>query len=107
MAGLYDIWKDIETGEEIFSYTIITTMPNEIVGKVHTRMPVILKKEDERKWLDSKFSDTDDLLSLLQPYASSEMEGWLVGNEVKSYKNDSPDLINPKVKTLKNPSTFL
>ena len=43
-AGLYDIWKDKQTGKEIWSYTIITTMPNEIVGQYHDRMPVILEK---------------------------------------------------------------
>jgi len=51
-AGLYDIWTDKETGKEIYSYTIITTEPNEIVGKFHNRMPVILKKEDEAAWLN-------------------------------------------------------
>jgi putative SOS response-associated peptidase YedK len=36
-AGLYDIWTDKTTGQEIRSYTIITTKPNELVrvaGKV-------------------------------------------------------------------------
>jgi len=44
LAGLYDIWKDKQTGKEIWSYTIITTTPNEIVGQYHDRMPVILEK---------------------------------------------------------------
>src|SRR5712691_11575600 len=44
-AGLYDIWKDKQTGKEIYSYTIITTVPNETVGTYHDRMPVILEKE--------------------------------------------------------------
>jgi putative SOS response-associated peptidase YedK len=29
-AGLYDLWKDPKTGKEIYSYTIITTQPNEL-----------------------------------------------------------------------------
>ena len=46
-AGLYDIWRDPKTGTEIHSYPIITTQPNELVGTVHDRMPVILRKDDE------------------------------------------------------------
>jgi putative SOS response-associated peptidase YedK len=48
-AGLYDIWTDKATGKEIHSYTIITTMSNEIVGKYHERMPVILERGEEEK----------------------------------------------------------
>ena len=46
-AGLYDVWKDRQTGKEIHTYTIITTEPNEVVGEFHDRMPVILQREDE------------------------------------------------------------
>ncbi len=95
MAGLYDIWRDKETEEEIYSYTIITTEPNETVGKIHERMPVILKKEDEAKWLDSSVSDPIKLMPLLGGFKAQEMEGWRVGDAVKSYKSDSPDLIRP------------
>lgn len=42
MAGLFDTTD---------TYTIITTEPNKIVGKVHHRMPVVLDRESEAKWL--------------------------------------------------------
>lgn len=51
-AGLYDIWTDKKTGKEIYSYTIITTEPNEVVGEIHHRMPAILHREDEETWLN-------------------------------------------------------
>src|SRR5437588_5004705 len=35
IAGLYDVWKDRETGKETHTYTIITTEPNEVVGEFH------------------------------------------------------------------------
>ena len=41
MAGLWDIWKNI-SGENLFSYTIITTMSNSDLKEIHHRMPVIL-----------------------------------------------------------------
>ena len=64
-AGLYDIWEDKETGEEIRSYTIITTKPNEIVGKYHDRMPVILEPEDEETWLNPDITEVERLMPLL------------------------------------------
>jgi len=47
LAGLWDHWKDPK-GEEIKSFTIITTKANEALSKIHPRTPVILKKGDER-----------------------------------------------------------
>ncbi len=94
-AGLYDLWKDKETGKEIYSYTIITTVPNEVVGKVHNRMPVILKKEDEETWLNPDIVEPERLLLLLKPYPADKMEEWSVGEEARNPRNDYPELIKP------------
>jgi putative SOS response-associated peptidase YedK len=75
---LYDIWKDKQTGKEIRSYTIITTTPNSLVGKVHGRMPVILDKADEETWLNPDIVEPERLLALLKPYPAEEMEEWSV-----------------------------
>src|SRR5690349_5325883 len=40
-AGLYDIWYDSENMPHK-SFAIITTTPNEQMGPIHDRMPVIL-----------------------------------------------------------------
>ncbi len=71
-AGIFDSWLD-PNGSEYESYTIITTTPNVLVKSIHHRMPVILRKEDEGKWL-SPSNFPDKLTSLLQPYTSSLME---------------------------------
>lgn len=94
-AGLYDLWKDKETGKEIYSYTIITTVPNEVVGKVHNRMPVILKKEDEETWLNPDIVEPERLLPLLKPYPADKMEEWSVGDEARNPRNDYSELIKP------------
>ena len=61
-AGLYDVWKDRETGKEMHTYTIITTEPNAVVGEFHDRMPVILQREDEDTWLNPDISEPAQLL---------------------------------------------
>lgn len=53
-AGLYSHWIDKATGEMKNSYTIVTTTANAFMSEIHNtkkRMPVILKPEDEIKWL--------------------------------------------------------
>ena len=42
-AGICDYWKDKE-GKELKSFSIITTDANELIAKIHDRMPVILSK---------------------------------------------------------------
>ena len=67
-AGLYEEWLDRETGEQIETFTIITTEANKVLEFVHDRMPVILKPKDYDQWLDAKEKDTGKLQKLLAPY---------------------------------------
>src|SRR3954466_14360706 len=43
VAGLWDEWKDVETGEPLKSCTMIITAANEFTSDTHARMPVILE----------------------------------------------------------------
>ncbi len=71
-AGLWDVWKNPD-GDSINSFTIITTTPNSLMTDIHDRMPVILKREDEKIWLD-KNTKTEDVFSLLKPFNAEEMK---------------------------------
>lgn len=54
-AGLYSHWVDTHTGEIKHSYTILTTDASPLLAEIHNhkkRMPVVLKPEDETKWLN-------------------------------------------------------
>ncbi len=94
-AGLYDIWEDKETGKEIRSYTIITTTPNELVGKYHNRMPVILERELEEEWLNPDIVEVERLTAMLRPYPDEKMEEWQVGEAARNSRNDYPELLKP------------
>jgi putative SOS response-associated peptidase YedK len=55
LAGIYDKWDDMESGEIIYSFSIVTTAANPLMEKIHNskkRMPVIFPEESERDWLD-------------------------------------------------------
>jgi putative SOS response-associated peptidase YedK len=54
-AGLYSHWVDKNTGEIRNTYTILTTEASSLLAEIHNhkkRMPVVLKREDESKWLN-------------------------------------------------------
>ena len=92
MAGLWEQWKS-PNGEAIFSCTVITTTPNELVKDIHDRMPVILKPEDEQIWLDPNIKNTERLNQFLKPLPEKLMEAYEVSSLVNSPKNNSANLI--------------
>jgi putative SOS response-associated peptidase YedK len=95
-AGLWDLWKSPDgPGGQIESFTIITTAPNELIARVHDRMPAILKRDDETRWLDPRLEDGAALGSMLQPYPAGEMEGYEVSRAVNSPLNHGPECIAP------------
>lgn len=94
-AGLYDVWKDKNSGKEIRSYSIITTTPNELVGKYHDRMPVILEKEEEDIWLSPDINEPSQLHPLLKSFLNDKLEEWEVGVAARNPKNDYPEVIEP------------
>jgi putative SOS response-associated peptidase YedK len=87
-AGLWDRWNEMET------FTITTTEPNELCSKVHDRMPVILKEQDFSKWIDPS-APSEVVGSLIQSYAANEMESYPVSSVVNSPRTDSESLIQP------------
>jgi putative SOS response-associated peptidase YedK len=83
-AGLWDLWH-----EELLSYTVITTAPNELIKTLHNRMGAILHEADYRKWLDE--GDT----GVLKPYPAEEMEAVEINRLANSPKNDFPEVLGP------------
>jgi putative SOS response-associated peptidase YedK len=92
-AGLYDVWRDAE-GNELYTYTILTTTPNALVAPIHNRMPVILRREDEDVWLD-KQSDPARLRTLMTPYPTHLMETYPVSRAVNNPANEGVELLEP------------
>lgn len=93
-AGLWETWKS-PTGEAIHSCTIITTTPNALMESIHNRMPVILPREAEMRWLDRTVEDPQSLLQLLTPYPAEAMVAYQVSQFVNSPRNDTPACIEP------------
>ncbi len=59
----------------LYSCTIVTTTPNEVVAKVHDRMPAILPgAEAEAAWLRLDL-EVEDAVALCAPLPASRMDG--------------------------------
>jgi putative SOS response-associated peptidase YedK len=104
-AGLYDTRKDPDGGS-LTTYSIITCEPNSLVADVHTRMPVILARESEERWLSRDPLPPHDLAKILAPYPSSAMARVPVSDLVNSLSVDDERLVLPLVSSLST-QTFL
>jgi putative SOS response-associated peptidase YedK len=93
-AGLWERWKDRESGEVINSCTIIVTDANELMRPIHDRMPVIVPPDDFERWLETGAGEALDLLALLRPAASDGLEAYCVSKAVNSPKNEGRELID-------------
>lgn len=93
-AGLYDTWE-APNGETRSTYTIITTTPNALMEPIHNRMPVILRREDEDRWLNPDEVEAEPLLKRLQPYPADAMECYEISTNVNNPSHDDKRLLHP------------
>lgn len=94
MAGLWEKWLS-PMGYEVESFTIITTKANDLMAKVHDRMPVILPEGNYEQWLDLQPSNLKGLQTLLRPYSADEMELYPVSAAVNNPRHDGPECVEP------------
>ncbi len=94
-AGLWETWQPPEEEKPVLSCTIITCPANELLERIHHRMPVILDPETYDLWLDTDERGSRNLDHLLQPYPAEEMMIHAVSRLVNHPKNNSADCIQP------------
>jgi putative SOS response-associated peptidase YedK len=94
MAGIYDRWQSPD-GQEIYSFSLITTPANELTGWIHNggtqsgRMPVIISEEDEKRWLqpDLTFSE---ITALMKTFPAEHMQAYAIKKDfIKKNPNDA------------------
>jgi putative SOS response-associated peptidase YedK len=93
-AGLYDVWQRPD-GEDLYTFTIITTDADESMAKLHNRMPVILARALEAAWLDPDLTQAQDVLDVLSRSTGFELDAYPVSRIVNRASVDSELLIQP------------
>lgn len=99
LAGIYDDWTDTSTGEVYTTFSIVTTDANELMAEIHNsgkRMPVILDKSSEKRWIDYSATHTQ-ALELLTPCPSDQLRAHTIGPLVnnRSADRNTPEVIKP------------
>lgn len=92
IAGLWDRWT--HPAGVIESFTILTTGANEIVARVHERMPVLIAPENFGLWLDPTLNPAE-LTQILAPFPAELMQAYRVGERVNRPDDDDAGLIDP------------
>ena len=97
IAGLFDHWVETTTGETFNTFSLITTDANDLLAVIHNskkRMPVILDRNDEKKWI-SRETSFDEAHSLLKPCPSEILRAHTISNLVnnKSANRNTPEVI--------------
>ncbi len=94
-AGLYEVWRDSPEEDWLVTCTIITTTANGLMSPIHDRMPVVLRPDDYKTWLEPGELDDSELRSLLSPPDDDFLECYRVGPAVGSSKAEGPQLVEP------------
>lgn len=99
LAGVYDQWVETSTGELLNTFSVVTTDANDLMVVIHNskkRMPVILDRLNEKKWI-SQDTTADEALKMLRPCPSEILKAHTVSNLVnsKTANRNSPEVIQP------------
>ena len=95
-AGLYAVDKEGQP-----ACTIVTTEANQLVKKVHPRMPVILEKPGEKRWLDPSVVEYESLVPCFTPLDKDKLTAYFADPRVNSTKNEGKELIEPEEEILR------
>ncbi|MEZ5975382.1 MAG: SOS response-associated peptidase [Planctomycetota bacterium] len=94
-AGLWERWDGDGSEPPLYSFTIVTTEANAEMSEFHHRMPVILDKEGQERWLDPNAPDMEALKALLVPLPDGSLEITRVGTWVNRAGNEGPRCLDP------------
>jgi putative SOS response-associated peptidase YedK len=98
MAGIYQPWVDIDSGEMMNTFSIVTTKANKLMEQIHNkkkRMPTILNNEQASLWLSENLNEF-----AIKELATTQIEDNLL--EAYTIKKDFRTNIDPK-----EPYTYL
>ena len=85
------------------NFCIVTREPNELVGRIHNRMPVILREEHMARWLDPAPLAEPEFLKISEAYPAAEMREHEVSTHINNVKSEGPDCFGPPTPRPVNP----
>lgn len=92
MAGLYEV-RRTDDGGRLRTCTVLTTSAPDELGDVHDRTPMLVPRENWRRWLDTDVKDPG--AELLVPGTAGVLQVWPVNRRVGTVTHDGPALVQP------------
>ena len=89
LAGLWEEWKDRESGESLQTTTLITTTANDFMQPLHHRMPVILQPDTADEWLAGPNNYLQNAAERVPA-----LRAWPVDRRANNARNQGADLID-------------
>ena len=94
LAGLWDRWRNRETGEVVESFTILTADANDQLKFVHKRQPVMLSLGEAHRWLDNGVEGME-LINLFTSTIPMTLEAIPVSTYVNNARNNDARCVDP------------
>ena len=91
LAGLWERGNDSRPP----SFTILTTTPNELVAKIHNRMPVMLSDESAQRWITPGPLTKETLAPFVVPFPADRLVSHRVNSALNSVRNDTAEAAAP------------
>lgn len=89
LAGLWENWKDNESGRSLQTTTLITTAANDFMRPLHHRMPVVLQSDTANEWLSGSNDYLNEAVERTPP-----LRAWPVDRRVNNARNQGEGLID-------------
>jgi len=91
LAGVWNTWWNKETAESFDTFSIVTVAANELMSEIHNtkkRMPVIIPREIEGKWLQPKLQ-RNEIASMIMPFDTNLMAAHQISKLITTRGADS------------------
>ena len=101
LAGVYDMWRNPDTDEQVETFAIITTEADALmrsIDNVNGRMPVILTGRQQQRWLDPSL-DEETVRSLLEPLPDGLLRAETIDNGFLKKSPDDPTILQPRTES--------
>ncbi|MEM9531120.1 MAG: SOS response-associated peptidase [Pseudomonadota bacterium] len=89
-GGLWETWRDRESGESVRSFSIVTTDAVGPIADLHDRMPVLLTADQQASWLRAELEPAQ-----LSDGVAEAVTLFPVSQAVNSVRNNYPELLEP------------
>ncbi|GEM_PF-633095 len=100
LGGIWNLWTDRATGEQIMTFAIVTTAANAITSAIgHHRAPLLIKDDDLDAWLDPA-TPIERVEAMFQPFLEDRFIAYPIDKKIKrpnraGNTNSESELVRP------------